>query len=128
MRRRSQLSCESEFFVRCYVFVRFLTRPPDNLGMPLAPSPQSRIRFAPMKVAINNSTIPTDPPKARVHSGLKHCPNEGVAMDRAEIASRAAGFIVLHHRIGSLPGVTNRKGYRIADMNSHFNRRGMIRQ
>jgi len=47
VRRRSQLSCESEFFVRCYVFARCLTRPPDNLGMPFTLTPQSRIRFAP---------------------------------------------------------------------------------
>ena len=47
MRRRSQLSCESEFLIRCYVFVRCLTRPPDNLGMPLTFTSQSRNHFAP---------------------------------------------------------------------------------
>src|ERR1017187_71783 len=31
-------------------FARFLTRPPDNLGMPLTLTPQSRIRFAPMRM------------------------------------------------------------------------------
>ena len=50
MRRRGQLSRECEFLVRSYVFVRCLTRPPDNLGMPLTLTPQSRIRFAPMRI------------------------------------------------------------------------------
>ena len=50
MRRRRQLSRECEFLIRSYVFVRCLTRPPDNLGMPLTLTPQSRIRFAPMRI------------------------------------------------------------------------------
>lgn len=45
--RRGQLSRESELFVRCYVFVRCLTRPPNHLGMPLTPTSQSRNHFAP---------------------------------------------------------------------------------
>lgn len=49
--RRGQLSRESELFVRCYVFVRCLTRPPNHLGMPLTFTSQSRIRFAPMKAS-----------------------------------------------------------------------------
>jgi hypothetical protein len=50
VRRHGQLSRECEFLVRSYVFVRCFTRPPDNLGMPFTPTPQSRIRFAPMKM------------------------------------------------------------------------------
>lgn len=49
MRRRRQLSRECEFLIRSYVFARCLTRPPDNLGMPLTLTPQSRNRFAPMR-------------------------------------------------------------------------------
>src|SRR6266404_6780879 len=48
--RRRQLSRECEFVIRSYVFVRCLTRPPDNLGMPLTLTPQSRDRFAPMSM------------------------------------------------------------------------------
>jgi len=48
--RRGQLSRECEFLIRSYVFARFLTRPPDNLGMPLTLTPQSRDRFAPMSM------------------------------------------------------------------------------
>lgn len=50
--RRGQLSRECEFVIRSYVFARFLTRPPDNLGMPLTLTPQSRDRFAPMNGAV----------------------------------------------------------------------------
>ena len=36
-------------------FARCLTRPPDNLGMPLAPTSQSRIRFAPVRILRRNT-------------------------------------------------------------------------
>ena len=86
--RRSQLSCESEFFVRCYVFVRCLTRPPNHLGMPLASTPQSRIRFAPMKEWL--VPAPLYPDVARAQAGS--APNRhryglrGVLRSRSEEA------------------------------------------
>src|SRR5437867_13409365 len=50
--RRGQLTRESELFVRCYVFVRRLTRPPNHLGMPLTPTPPSRNHFAPGETCV----------------------------------------------------------------------------
>lgn len=91
-----QLSRESELFVRCYVFVRCLTRPPDNLGMPLTPTPPSRIRFAPGRRDARQRHYTRTPPRCnpvnpracRIHARTARLPP--VATQRPE-GGRVAG-------------------------------------